>query len=185
MRPNLTFKIKAYDTDRDALKKAAEAAYAHGEVFNNKRITGSFIEDTFDVKGDRFIVKEKIRAHVSFTEADVLDAAFPEVAGSFEIVFAQNILFHLQRRDAVRAMKNIFRLLKPSAAIFLDGVDLDLRLKMTRRHDLKPLAFRIEQIHNEARWARAAGWPYHYWGLEPYLTHRRNCVRRYATIFLK
>lgn len=184
-RPGLEFKIKAFDINQDILKKAEEAVYEHGEVFNNKRITTSFIEDTFNVEGNRFIVKGNLKSHVSFAAADALDRALPEIAGSFDIVFAQNFLFHLDRKHAGKATENIIRLLKPTAVIFIDGMDIDLRLKITRRHNLKPLVFKLEEIHNEARWARAVGWPYHYWCLEPYLTHHRDHERRYATIFLR
>jgi hypothetical protein len=71
------------------------------------------------------------------------------------------------------------------AALFVDGMDLGLRRKLTRIHGLEPLDYRIEEIHNEARRERGTAWPYEYWGLEPFSKSKRDWKRRYATIFLR
>ncbi|MGH8583597.1 MAG: CheR family methyltransferase [Gammaproteobacteria bacterium] len=184
-RPNLRFAIEAFDIDRAMLEKGASGAYAHDEVHNNKRITMVFLEDTFDTQDHRHRVKQHIKSHVSFAEANVLDPGLAEITGSFDIVFAQNFIFHLKRRDAALALKNLYSVLRPRAALFIDGVDIDMRQRFSREVGLRPLDFKVEQIHNEARWAREAGWPYNYWGLEPYGAVRRDAMRRYATIFLR
>lgn len=182
---SLDFSIKAFDIDPEMLKKAKSSCYSSSEVFNNKVITEAFIKDTFDVKDGLFSVKVEIKKHVSFAQANALDRTLLESAGTNDIVFAQNFLFHLDRKDARIALGNIMRLMKPKAAIFVDGVDIDIRSKMTRQYGLQPLDFKVEEIHNEARMARAAGWPYSYWGLEPYRMRRKDSLRRYATVFLK
>jgi hypothetical protein len=64
-------------------------------------------------------------------------------------------------------------------------MDIGLRQKWARIRQLVPLDYRIEEIHNEARRARAPGWPYHYWGLEPFMTFANDWQHRYATIYLK
>jgi hypothetical protein len=76
-------------------------------------------------------------------------------------------------------------LLNSPSAVFLDGMDIDLRQKWTRIDKLLPLNFRVEEIHKEARRARAVGWPYKYWGLEPFRAFRGDWRRRYSTIYLK
>jgi len=62
---------------------------------------------------------------------------------------------------------------------------VSLRHALTRKNDLIPLEYKIEEIHNEARVTRSAGWPYSYWGLEPFSTSKREWQRRYSTIFMK
>lgn len=184
-RPGLEFSVYAYDIDRKMIEKGTSASYRREEIYNNKVITDSFINNTFDRDNGNFRIKKGIRSRVQFDYADVLDKGLKEKAGLFDVVFAQNFIFHMKRAVARRALNNICALLKPRAALFADGVDIDIRRSLTKRRGIEPLDYKIEEIHNEARMARAIGWPYSYWGLEPFLTTRRDWRRRYATVFLK
>ena len=183
--PHAELVVDAYDIDARALEKARTACYRADEVFNNKIITAKFVEDTFDVDGNVYRVKERIAARVKFFSANVLNSDLQSRVGKCDILFAQNFLFHLDRKAAARGFNNLCSLLNPRAAFFIDGMDIDLRRKGVMKHHLLPLDFRIEEIHNEARRARAAGWPYRYWGLEPFMTFTKDWQRRYATIYLK
>lgn len=184
-RPDLEFSVCAYDIDRKMIEKGTNASYRREEIYNNRVITDSFIKNTFDEEKGAFTIKKGVRSNVKFDYADVLDDRLKETVGPCDVIFAQNFIFHMKRDAARRALDNICALLKPRAAIFVDGVDIDIRRSLTKRHNLAPLDYRIEEIHNEARMARAIGWPYSYWGLEPFLTTRRDWRRRYATVFLK
>ena len=64
-------------------------------------------------------------------------------------------------------------------------MDYDQRAALTRRARLRPLDYKIEQIHNDALSERAVGWPFGYWGLEPFSRYFIGWRRRYATIYLK
>src|SRR5262249_110275 len=183
--PGLEFQLDGYDINADMCEKARSGRYEASEVLNNHLRTAEFIQATFDVGNDVYRVKPAIAARTAFHVADALRPGLEGDVGQCDIVFAQNFLFHLDRKPAVQAFENLYRLLKPRAALFIDGMDIDLRCKRTRLRRLTPLDFRIEQIHNEARRARAAGWPYCYWGLEPYMTFAGDWRRRYATVFLK
>lgn len=184
--PYLEFTVHAFDLDEAIVEKAATASFLpEQEVYCNRKMTQEFVEATFDVSGDHYVVKPEIRRHVSFTVADALDRDALSRLGRMDIVLAQNFLFHLEPADAARALDNICLMLNDRAALLLDGTDLPLRQRHTRKHGLEPLDWQIEQIHNEARWARGEGWPYRYWGLEPFMTSRRDWRRRYATIFIK
>ena len=183
--PGIEFMIDAYDINGDIIEKARSACFHIDEVLNNKFLTTEFIQATFDVDHETYRVKKDVAARVKFHIADVLSRDLAKHAECCDILFAQNFLFHLNRKDAVRAFENLCGLLKPSAVLFADGMDLGLRQKWTRIRYLVPLDFRIEEIHNEARRARAVGWPHQYWGLEPFMTFTNDWRRRYATIFLK
>ena len=82
-----------------------------------------------------------------------------------------------------KAFYNICSLLNNRAVLFVDGMDLDLREKLSRKMNLHPLQYKIEAIHKEAQNARAIGWPYNYWGLEPFNASRGDWQRKYATIY--
>jgi chemotaxis methyl-accepting protein methylase len=183
--PGIEFQIDAYDINGDVIEKARSACYNADEVLNNKILTTEFIQSTFDIDHEIYRVKKDIALRVKFHIADVLSPSLASQAGYCDILFAQNFLFHLNRKDAVRAFDNLCGLMKTRAALFVDGMDLGLRQKWTRVQHLDPLDFRIEEIHNEARRARAAGWPDHYWGLEPFMTFTDDWRRRYATIYFK
>jgi chemotaxis methyl-accepting protein methylase len=183
--PGIDFLIDAYDINPDICEKARSARYKAGEVLNNQLLTAEFIQATFEVRDDTYHVKERVAARTRFHVADVLDPELVTQVGQCDILFAQNFLFHLDRKTAVRAFENLCSLLKTRAVFFVDGMDIGLRQKWTRVRHLTPLDFRIEEIHNEARRARAPGWPYSYWGLEPFMTFADNWQHRYATIYLK
>ena len=183
--PGMEFLIDAYDINADICEKARSACYNAGEVLNNQLLTAEFIQATFEVSDDTYRVKENVAARTKFHIADVLSPELVRQVGLCDILFAQNFLFHLDRKAAVRAFENLCSLLKVQAVFFLDGMDIGLRQKWTRARHLVPLDFRIEEIHNEARRARAPGWPYGYWGLEPFMTFANDWQHRYATIYLK
>lgn len=182
--PDLRFRVKAYDIDPDCIRQATSARYRADEIYNNHIITAEFVQSTFDRDGDLYVIKPEIAELVEFAQGNVLDVDLASRVAGSDIVFAQNFLFHLTRDVARLALENLLRMAKPGAALFIDGTDLDLRYRFVRRQRLIPLDFKIEEIHNEARRARAVGWPYSYWGLEPFLTYRRDWRRRYATILL-
>jgi chemotaxis protein methyltransferase CheR len=184
-RPHVEFQVDGYDINADMCEKARCARYDESEVLNNQMLTAEFMQATFDVGNDVYRVKANIAARTRFHVADALSPGLERQVGQCDILFAQNFLFHLDRKAAVRAFENLCSLLKPRAALFIDGMDIDLRRKCTRLQRLIPLDFRIEEIHNEARRARGVGWPYSYWGLEPFMTFAGDWRRRYATIFLK
>lgn len=184
-RPDVRFTVNAYDIDNEMIKKAREASYLHDEIYNNKIISESFVKDTFDADKGVYRVKDGIRNRVSFAVADALDAGLKSAAGGHDIVFAQNFIFHMKPDMARKAFNNICLIVNAGGAFFADGVDLDIRQELTRTNGLTPLEFKIEEIHKEARLARAIGWPYSYWGLEPFLSVKKDWKRRYSTIFLR
>jgi chemotaxis protein methyltransferase CheR len=182
--PQMAFKVHGYDIDRASVEKARLARYDADEIFNNEIITDDFVRTTFDQDGDTYVIKPHIAARVQFDVGNVLNTDLPLTVGSCDIVFVQNLLFHLKPMLARRAFDNVLRLLRPGSVLFADGVDLDLRQKMVLRHGLAPVDYQVERIHDEARRARSVGWPYHYWGLEPFMTYPKNWKSRYATVFV-
>jgi hypothetical protein len=65
---------------------------------------------------------------------------------------------------------------------FLDGIDLDLRARLTKEFGLQPVPWELERIHEEGRAVRAALYPWTCMGLEP-MRKRGDWMRRYATIY--
>jgi len=183
--PDLRFSVHGYDIIKEMVDKAGSASFTEEEVLNNKMIRTSFIKHTFDIEKDQYKIQPKIASRVYFDLGDALNHNLKDINGLSDIVFAQNFLFHLKPKVCESAFNNICRLLKHRAVLFIDGMDLDMRQKLTRRNGLVPLEYEIEKIHNEARVGRTDAWPFVYWGIEPFLTVRRGWKRRYSTIFVK
>jgi len=182
--PDLAISIHAYDIDKGCIDKAKSARYTPEEVLSNKMITSDFINATFDIENGYYIIKNDIRKHVHFDVADALDPKLEEKIGTFDIVYVQQLLIHLKRKEAVKGFKNINRLLNPKAALFIAGIELDMLVRLTRALNLFPCEFNIEKINNEVE-VYDRGWPYVYWGREPFMTVKKDWQRRYSTIFFK
>src|SRR6266850_196462 len=96
--PGIEFLIDAYDINPDICEKARSACYNAGEVLNNHLLTAEFIQATFEVRDDTYRVKENVAARAKFHIADVLSPELMKRVGQCDILFAQNFLFHLDRK---------------------------------------------------------------------------------------
>jgi chemotaxis methyl-accepting protein methylase len=160
------------------------AWYRVEEVYENKMITPDFIKETFDMEEDCYVVKPDIRKHIHFGIANALDPNLKDQLGMADIVYAQHFMVHLRKKDAVRAFNNICDLLNPQGVLFVAGVDLDISQKITKKRQLIPLEYKIEEIYDEVG-KYGGGWPYQYWANEPFKLFSKDWKRRYSTVFLK
>lgn len=184
-RPDVKFSITASDLHQEMVDKAAAAVYSMQDITQGLYVPSEFIARTFDKMGDDYVVKPSIRSKVTFVQADLLD---PQLQRQFEpadIVIAQNVLFHMPPDLARRAFESIVRFLKDRAVLFLDGMELDMRVELTKQAGLKPLDFKVREIYEYSRRHIPENWWDIYYGNEPYFPFSRNRLRRYGTIFLK
>jgi len=184
-RPGLEFHIRASDLHQEMVVKAGAARYTRDEVLHGEQIVPQFLEATFDRQNDEFVVKPQVRAHVSFTQADLLDPALERSYAPADVVLVQNVLFHLDPEQARRALVNVLRFLKRPGALLVDGVDPELKIELTRAAGLEPLEYRYREIYDAGRRHVARAWWRHYFGSEPRSIFARDPVRRYGTIFLR
>lgn len=183
--PSREFSIDACDIDEEVLETARGATYSEDVVRANPLVTEEFIAATFDLAGGRYVVKPEIARHVGFRQADATRSGLAEVVAPADIVFSQNVMCNLRRPAARRLFANLATLLKPRSALFVDGMDIDMRQKLTRRLALAPLPFELQRIHDEARIVRGDRYPRFATGLEPFDGRKADAARRYATIFLR
>jgi SAM-dependent methyltransferase len=143
-----------------------------------------FIDEVFDRDGDEFVVNERTRRRVRFSCADIVQDDLRGRFGQADIVLAQNVLFHLPPDAARRAFANVLRTLAPAGALFIEGMDQDLRVSLTLANGLRPLIWRNREIYEESRRLIPARWWQVYYGAEPWLPLRRHRLHRYGSIFL-
>ena len=184
-RPDIDFRVHASDIERAMIDKALAATYPVEEVARNPFVTDAFLDATFVRDGASLRVRPALRERVSFEIADLLDPAVATRFGPADIVVAQNFLYHLDRRRARIAFRNLCATLGPRSALFVDGMDIDMRETLTRKAGLMPLDHLVAEIHGDAMTLRGGHWPWQYWSLEPLDMRRKDRARRYATIFLR
>lgn len=185
-RPDLDFSIKASDLQAEMVERATAAVYTLDEITQGLEVPEAFLERTFEKVGNLYAVKADIRSRVTFVQASLLEQQ--QLDQQFEqadVVFAQNVLFHMPPHLARQAFANIVRFLKPRSALFLDGMELDMRVELTKAADLRPLRFKIKEIYEYSRRQVPDDWWRYYYGTEPFSRFSRQATRRYATIFLK
>lgn len=183
--PAVPFSVHAYDIDPEMIEQARRARYSAAAVHDNPTLSDAFLSSTFERDGDSYVVRPEIVRRVRIGEANVFDPKLAARVGRADIVFVQNLLYHFKPRDAARAFRNVVELLDERAVLFVDGMDLSLRTKLTKACGLTPLDCRIEEIHEDARRVRGDSYPYVYFGLEPLRRDNRDWKRRYATIFYR
>lgn len=150
--PDLDFRIVASDLHEETVRKARAARYTHDEVFAVSTIPNEFLADTFVSDGaGGYVVRSEVSERVTFEQADLLDESLLDRFAQADIVFAQNVLFHLDPAMAERAFRSVARFMKPRAALFVDGMDLDLKVALTKELGLNPLEYRHRQIYDSAR----------------------------------
>lgn len=182
--PNLDFHITASDLHQEMVERAAQAVYSAEEVFHDA-MPSHFISATFETVGTRYRVRPEIRDRVTFKQANLLDPRLSDQFEPADIVFAQNVLFHLDRASARQAFDNIIGFLKQKSALFIDGMELDMREALTAAAKLSPLDYKCRDIHEHARKHVGKRWWNYYYGMEPYAASHPTRARRFSTIFLK
>ncbi|MEK7389353.1 MAG: CheR family methyltransferase [Elusimicrobiota bacterium] len=183
--PGLGFSIQATDLHPSLIAKAREGLYGDGELVRNEFLTEERIAATFDREGQGWRVKTGIRDKVEFSQADLLDGTSCARLPPADIVFAQNVFFHFDPPLARAAFMNAAACLKTRSAFFINGMDLDLKIHLTRELGLAPLEFKHREIYEQSRLHLASDWWNYHYGSEPYSFLRRDRLRRYSSIFLK
>lgn len=181
-RPDLRFRIRASDLHEKMVAKGASGLYTQDEVMH-PTVPQDFITRTFDRVDGLYRVKPQIRERVSFEQADLLDPKLPERFEPADIVVMQNVLFHMPSDLARKVFANVILTLKPGGVFFIEGMELDMRVELTRRAALVPLDYRVKEIHQHARLHFPLRWWNYYYASEPYSLLASDRLARYGTIF--
>ncbi|WP_397543191.1 CheR family methyltransferase [Roseovarius salis] len=185
-RPELDFHIHASDLHQEMIARAQSGTYSRDEVLHSIYMSREFLDDTFHFTDGRYVVRPEIRQHVSFSQASLLDGALlRQKFGRSPLVVAQNVLFHLAPDDVAKAFDNLVGLMAPRAVLLIEGMQLDLRVKLTAQYGLTPFPHDLRRIYEESRVHTPPHWWRTYWGSEPYIAFRRHRARRYGTAFFR
>ena len=147
-----------------------------------ERLEEGELDAIFDREGARVSVKAWVRAGIEWHAGDAGDAELIHVLGAQDIVVANRFLCHMEPAAAERCLRNVAGLVKPGGYLFVSGVDLDVRTKVARALGWTPVTELIREVHDGDVSLRN-GWPFEWWGLEPFQETRPDWKIRYASVF--
>ncbi|WP_075186301.1 CheR family methyltransferase [Teredinibacter haidensis] len=185
--PKLKFNIQASDLHQEMVEKAESSIYTLREITQGHSIPQEFILQTFDKQQgtDTYCVKEHLKSHVSFSTANLLTDDIQQSVCSADIIFIQNVLFHMPPTMATKVLGKIIPFMKNNSVLFIDGMELDMRTNILKNTQLSPLTYKLKSIYNYSRKHIDERWWGYYWGCEPYFALSKNRNYRYGTIFVK
>ena len=184
--PHLKFRIRGFDIVPEVIAKAQGREYNRDEVYNCPFITEEFVRLTFTITpAGLYRVRDEIASRVTFAVGNILDAGLFASLGQADLVFAQNMLFHLKPSLARVGFANLTGLLKPRSALLVDGMDTDMRIELTRKFNLEPVDYKVQEVHQDAFIDRGNDWASFYWGREPFNTTDKDWLRKFGTVYLQ
>jgi PST family polysaccharide transporter len=186
-RPDLKLVLCAVDISKNILNFAEKGIYdgntselVGAQIF--ERLTAHEKRQMFDWKCDQAKIKSWLREGISWRLGDAADPELIPALAPQDMVVANNFLCHMAPADAAKCLRNIGQLVRPGGYLFVSGVDLDVRTKIALDLGWEPLAELIAEVHEGDPSVRA-GWPCHWWGLEPLNQRRNDWQIRYAAAF--
>jgi len=144
-------------------------------------ISGTSYERFLTREGKTLVVQDWLKHGARWAAGDACSPDLVARFGLHDLVIANNFLFHLTPERAGACLRNLARLVAPSAYLIVSGVDLDLRSSVLGGLGFVPVTARCEEIH--AAEDTHAAWPLRSWGLEPIDRRRQDWTARYTTIF--
>jgi chemotaxis methyl-accepting protein methylase len=212
-RPDLHFVVQALDISREIIDFAKEGAYSiaapgrepsfgpatisddeklirstHKDQGTNEqesifqRMCPSEIDAMFDQGVNSVRIKSWLREGIQWRVGDASDGALIEELGPQDIVVANRFLCHMDPPAAEKCLRNIAGFVRPGGYLFVSGVDLEIRTRVAKDLNWQPVTELIREIH-EGDSSLAQGWPFHWWGLEPFCEDFPDWGIRYASVF--
>lgn len=204
-RPDLKLRMHAVDVSEEVLEFAERGVYSRtqpdvlkapnlagiknrnrdGETWKFwifERMTDEEVKAMFEVEGDQATVRTWLKAGITWLRWDAGDPALIDVLGPQDIVVANRFLCHMRPPAALKCLRNVARLVAPGGHLFVSGVDLEVRIQVAREMGWKPVTDLIREIH-EGDPSLTSGWPFGWWGLEPFSDDRPDWKIRYASVF--
>lgn len=186
-QPGLDVSLYAADISPDILEIAKRGVYSlkandlmDSAIF--ERLSEKEMGEMFDAQDGKVSVKPWIKKGIDFQIADAGDPGLADRVGRYQIVVANRFLCHMAPDDAERCLRNLASLVEPGGYLFVSGVDLDIRAKVSRDLKWVTVPESMEEIHEGDPSVRG-DWPWKWWGLEPFTRTRRDWSIRYASVF--
>jgi chemotaxis methyl-accepting protein methylase len=147
-----------------------------------QRLNETEMDGMFEVSRDRATIKSWLKEGITWRVGDASAPQLIDDLGPQDIVVANRFLCHMEPAAAESCLRNVACLVKPGGYIFVSGVDLNVRINVAKELGWEPAFDFIREIH-EGDSSLAKGWPFQWWGLEPFCKDRPDWRLRYASVF--
>ena len=192
-RSDLNIKVCGVDISAEVLEFAKEGTYSLSgsdhQTARDQRGMSIFERVTpitrFDRQGDQLKVKPWLEEGVRWHCGSVDDPSLPIGPGPQDIVVANCFLCHMQPASAERSLRNVARLVKPGGYLFASGVDLDVRVKVSKELGWELITEcpnLMKEVYEGDR-TLSDGRPIEYWAIEPFRATQRDWTIRYSSAF--
>jgi len=131
----------------------------------------------------QFVVRDAIRHGTRWLVGDIRDPAVRQHVGQHDGVMINNVLGPMRDEEAEACLHGAAQLILPGGYLVVEGVDLDLKVRVLRRLAFEPVTERLEAVWSADYWKR--GWPWIRWAHEPIDQTTLHWAVRYSTIFRK
>jgi len=119
------FSIDAVDISVKAIVKAKKAVYSKNSF---RHYDLKFQDKYFTRSGANFELRKDIARKVRFFHGNILDAAFMEGLGLYDIVFCRNLLIYLDQEAQRRTVASLANLLLPQGVLFVGAAEANIFL---------------------------------------------------------
>jgi len=110
--------ILASDISHHALALAKEGAYPEEAL---RGLDASIIRRYFSKEGERYRVKEPVKALVTFTTFNLLSE--PPWKEHFDVIFCRNVMIYFDRETRAKVVGNLLKALKPGGYLIVGHVE--------------------------------------------------------------
>lgn len=161
---------------------AAEGGlYVAGRAEVTSEDVPSLIEILEPLADGSLRVKSRLRQDVAWLTADATDEGLSNLIGRQDIVLANNFMGPMPDELAERCIANMMRLVVPGGYLVVDGIDLDIKIKVLKASRFRPVLTNQEEIWSSE--SSRGGWPWLRWAREPFDRSEADWAYRYSVIF--
>jgi chemotaxis methyl-accepting protein methylase len=143
---DIAYRIFATDSDEKELAAAKNAIFDFKSI---KRTSLDFVEKFFHRSGDHFLVDEKIRNKVDFSNYDLLDKESTSppmgIYGDFDLIMCCNLLFYYQEDYQKVILQKFSHTLNPAGFLITGEAELGIvRSLGDFKHYVSPAAIFVK-----------------------------------------
>ncbi|MDQ1834632.1 CheR family methyltransferase [Massilia scottii] len=143
------YAIDAVDLSEVALARARAGRYTRN-AFRGRHL--DFRERYFVAAGAEYQIGDDIRAQVSFNQANLLDPAFSNRPGYYDVVFCRNLLIYFDDPTVATAIASLARLLADDGILFAGYAEVPAFCRNGFGALRAPGAFALEKNGAHASW---------------------------------
>jgi len=137
----LKFRIFATDINELEIEKAKKGVYTENVL---KNVTFDRIKNYFTQKGDNFIVNQKLKETIDFSNFDLLSKECncppASIFGNFDIVFCSNLLFYYNSNAQKSIINKVDKCLADNGYLIVGEAERDIVIKYDYKEIFSQLA---------------------------------------------